>query len=1118
MSAPEFMRIAALNLLLLVSASWLAPAQVTTYHYNNARTGATLNETILNTSNVNTNTFGKLFSLFVDGQIYAQPLYVPKVAIPRQGVHNVLYVATEHNSVYAFDADSQEAPLWQVSLGPSMPATACCALRDLLPEIGITSTPVIDLSSGTLYVVAESYENQVTFFRLHALDITTGADKLTPAVIQGSVSGTSPDSTGGILAFNPIQHWQRPGLLLLNGNIYIAFASHQDSTPYHGWLFGYGETTLQQTGILCFSPNGEENGVWQGGVGLAADASGNIYLETGNGPFDVNLGGRDYGDSIVKIGTASGLTILDYFAPSTEVSDQDNDWDLGSSGPLLIPGTSLGVAGGKDGKLYVFSTGNLGQFNSAGDRLVQEWQATFSYSSGQAGGFWGGNYLYYNSTLYGFGERDYLKAFSFNGSQFNTTPTSQSTFQVPSGVSDDPAMSISANGTVSGTGIVWAAYSSNGKADGNPYPGVLLAFDASDVTHELWNSNQNSSRDYSGNWAKWAPPTVANGKVYLPTFDSLLNVYGLLPVETITATAGTPQSTIINTTFATALQATVKNAGNNPLSGVTVTFTAPSTGASATFSGSATATATTNASGIAAAPALTANGQAGAYAITATAAGAVAANFNLTNTAISTGVGSLSGAGNSSTTAFNLTAEGTADWVHWGDAALNRKSAVTPQIGNYAEVGSGSVQKYSNDLRVLSWTDGAPTASGSNENGLYINSLQNGFSFTAPADTNTRNLTVHVGGWMSGGTFTAHLSDGSAADYVDTTATVNGQYDRNYTLTYAAASTGQTLKISWVTTSGTGNVTLNGAALSLAGPNVTATSGTPQSTIVNTTFATALQATVKDARNNPLSGVTVTFTAPGTGASATFSGSATATATTNASGIAAAPALTANGQAGAYTITATAAGAVAANFNLTNTASSTGGSGSLSGSGNSSTTAVNLTAEGTADWVHWGDAALNRKSAVTPQIGNYTEVGSGTVQKYSNDPRALNWTDGTPTASGSNENGLYINSLQNGFSFTAPADTSARTLTVHVGGWMSGGTLTAHLSDGSAADYVDTTATVNGQYDRNYTLTYAAASTGQTLKISWVTTSGTGNVTLNGTALSLSGPNVTASGGTPPIQ
>jgi hypothetical protein len=559
----------------------------------------------------------------------------------------------------------------------------------------------------------------------------------------------------------------------------------------------------------------------------------------------------------------------------------------------------------------------------------------------------------------------------------------------------------------------------------------------------------------------------------------------------------------VNTAFATALQATVKDGGNNPLSGVTVTFTAPGTGAGASFGGSATATAITNASGIATAPALTANSHAGGYTVTASVAGvATPASFSLTNTSATAGGGSLTGSGNSLTTAANLTVEGTADWVHWGDTALNRKSGVIAQISNYAIVGSGTVSTYNSDVRALSWSDGTPLASASSTTGLFINNSGNGFTLTVPADASARELTVYVGGWQSGGTLTAHLSDGSAPDYVDITATAGGSYDRNYTLTYNAASVAQTLTISWVMTSGNGNVTLGGAALSPAGPSVTATAGTSQSATVNTAFATALQATVKDASNNPLSGVTVSFTAPNTGAGATFGGSSTATAISNASGIATAPALTANGQAGSYTATASVAGvATSARFSLTNTAATTGG-GSLTGSGNSLSTAANLTLEGTTDWVHWGDTALNRKSGVTPKISNYAIVGSGTVSNYNSDVRALSWSDGTPlAASAGNTKGLYIDYSGHGFTFTVPADAGTRTLTLHVGGWQSGGTLTAHLSDGSAPDYVDTAATAGGSYDRNYTLTYNAAAAGQTLKISWVMASGSGNVTLSGAAL-----------------
>jgi hypothetical protein len=466
--------------------------------------------------------------------------------------------------------------------------------------------------------------------------------------------------------------------------------------------------------------------------------------------------------------------------------------------------------------LFLWNRGNLGQFHST-DQVVQEWQATHSLLNAGGGGFFAGN-LFYNSTLYVWGRRDTLKAFAFNGSTFNTTPVSQSTFIVPNGYSNEPAMSLSASGTTPGTAILWASYAVNGGASGGNFPGILHAFDASDVSKELWNSDQNHAQDYSGSWAKWSPPTIVNGKVYLATFDNLLNVYGLLGSggsSQITATGGTPQSTKVNTAFATLLQATVKDASNSPIGGITVTFTAPGTGASGTFGGSTTAAAVTNSSGIATASTFTANGLTGTYTVIASSAGVPdQASFSLTNTAVVTTGGSIAGSGDSSKAAANLTTEGSADWVHWGDASLNRKAGVSAQISSYTGVGSGAVLKYSNDPRPVSWTDGTPTTSSiGNTDGTYVNGTQNGFSFTAPADTGSRTLIVHVGGWRSGGTLTAHLSDGSAADFVDAAPFVNAPYDRNYTLTYKAGSAGQTLTVTWVMSAGTGNVNIQAAAL-----------------------------------------------------------------------------------------------------------------------------------------------------------------------------------------------------------------------------------------------------------------------------------------------------------------
>ncbi len=982
--------------------------------------------------------------MFVDAEIYAQPLYVPTVTIPQQGVHNVLYLATENNSVYAFDANYGKL-LWQVNLGPPMLYTTCCTgggtTRDLFPQIGITGTPVIDPVAGILYVVAESYENGVTFFRLHALNIATGQDMLTPAVIQGSVPGSSSDSSNGTLTFSPISQWQRPALLLVNGNIYVGFGSHQDTEPYHGWLFAYSATTLQQTGILCFAPGGQGNGLWQGGVGLSADSTGNIYLETGNGPFDINTGGTDYGDSVVKIGTSgNGLTVLDYFSPSTQQADNLNDWDLGSSGPLLIPGTSLGVAGGKDGMLYIFNTGNLGGYNSGGDQIYQEWQATFDCCS-LPGGFWGGNYIFYNSTLYAFGERDWLKTFTFNGSQFATTTSSQSPFQVPAqGISNDPAMSISANGVLAGTGIVWTAFSSDGIANGSLQPGVFYAFDASNVSSVLWSSNQNSSRDYSGSWAKWCPPIVVNGKVYLASFDNLLNVYGLLNAGwQIAVTAGTPQSATVSTAFATALQASVKDANGNPVSGVTVTFTAPATGASATFGGAATATAVTNGSGIATAPVLTANGTAGSYAVTASAAGVSAtASYSLTNVAGTGGGGgwAINNSSQRSTTGnpggTTYSASPFANPLHNPSIILvgvlnipNNPITVSDTAGNtYSDAGSGVIGGDSNHFYIQVFC--AYNTSSISSNVVKMTSA----SFNFP-----RLLAVEITGAPSSSTSCANAIDAVKAN-ANATSTVGSN---NVTTTAATTAVNGDFIFGWfgiqngvpsagtspniftalpspsnewgeyfVQTSGgsiaatatdnTSSDTYAALFVALKGvagnaTSITATAGTPQSATVSTAFATALQASVKDANGNPVSGVTVTFTAPATGASAAFGGAATATAVTNGSGIATAPVLTANGTAGSYAVTASATGVgTAASFNLTNLA---GNATSITATAGTPQSATVSTAFATALQASVKDANGNPVSGVTV---TFTAPATGASAAFGGAATATAVTNGSGIA------------------------------------------------------------------------------------------------------------------------
>ena len=552
-----------LGLALFSAAAGTAQVSVLTQHNDIGRTGQNLDETVLNTSNVNVGTFGKLFWKTVDGEIYAQPLYVPNLNIQGK-TRNVIYVATEHNSVYAFDADdaTRVTPLWQVNLGTPVPSQDICIITgdtnpadcpylDINPEIGITSTPVIDPVAGIIYVVAKTKRtsDSTYHFFLHALDLTSGAEQLAgPTEVSGQVTGTGTGSSGGVLVFDPTFHLQRPGLLLMNGVVYLAFGSVGDMGNFHGWIMGYDATTLQQVSILNLTPNGSDGGIWAAGQGLAGDASGSIYVMTGNGDFNANTSGKDYGDSFLRISTESGLTIADYFTPSNQASLFSGDVDLGSGGPMAIPGTNLFVGIGKDKLFRVIDSTNMGHFNSGFDNDVQQFTAATSAYFGAP--------VYWNSpnngpVVYLWGPKDFLKAYKYVGPLFQTTPVTQSTVQNSSGFSNSAPLSLSANGDLVGGGIVWGAASFSGVATGPSVPGILRAFDATNLATELWDSKQNAARDDVGLYAKFNPPTVANGKVYLGTFSGQLLVYGLNPpaaggIHFAQSASATPQSTTAN--------------------------------------------------------------------------------------------------------------------------------------------------------------------------------------------------------------------------------------------------------------------------------------------------------------------------------------------------------------------------------------------------------------------------------------------------------------------------------------------------------------------------------------------------------------------------------------------
>ncbi len=603
-SIPANVRAVSFMILMILLSSVAAWGQISvlTQHNNNSRTGANLNETILNTHNVNVYQFGKLFSRFVDGQVYAQPLYVPGVNIG-QGLHNVVYIATMKNNVYAFDADDPNAatPLWQANLGPPVPVADVGGLTDINEVVGITSTPVIDIATGTLYCVAKTEEGDSFLQRLHALDIISGQEKLGgPVVIDGSVPGTGEGSVSGSIRFDPRRHLNRPGLLLLNGYIYIAFGSHEDNRPFHGWVFSYDAVTLQRIAIFNVTPAGWGGAIWQSGQGLAADDNGYIYFMTANGTFNLNTGGRDCSSCFIKLSTPF-LALVDWFAPYNQNELNTYNFELNSSGPLLLPETNLVVGGGKEGILYVVDRSNMGHFQAGSNsQIVQSLQITY-------GDHLHGSPIHWESPQHGplvfiWYEEDHLKAFNLINGLFQdiTSPTTgllepiaMSTMAVPSGMPGG-FLSLSANGSAADTGIVWASHPFSGDAHDFTVPGILRAFDASDVSIELWNSKQNAARDDVGNFAKFTPPTIANGKVYLATFSNQLVVYSLIgtpPAPTVSsvsptsgpATGGTAV-TITGTNFTA--NATVSLGGSaatnvSVVSSTTITATTPAHAAGA---------------------------------------------------------------------------------------------------------------------------------------------------------------------------------------------------------------------------------------------------------------------------------------------------------------------------------------------------------------------------------------------------------------------------------------------------------------------------------------------------------------------------------------------------------
>jgi hypothetical protein len=513
---------------LLVLALAVIPAfgQVTTSQYNNQRTGATLNEKVLTPQNVNTKQFGKIGTFPVDGAVYAQPLFVAAVPIPGKGTHDVIFIATEHDSVYAFDADRlSDPPLWQVSFLDKTRGTVPVSEDDaqcpfIRPEIGITSTPVIDIESGTLYVLARTKirhraSDDEYFQHLHALAITTGVEKFGgPKLITASVPGKGVGAANGQIAFDPLHENPRAALLLANNSVYLTWASSCDVDPYHGWVMAYDAQTLAQKAVLNVNPDGREAGIWLSDTGPAADAEGNIYVPTGNGTFDVASGGRDYGDSVLKL-DGSSLAIRDYFTPHDQDRISQADSDVGSSGPTLLPDQPgahrhLLLQPTKDSTIYVIDRDQMGKFHRDSDALVQTVHM-------RGGGY--GAMAYWNGHAFFAASDDHLHSYTVTNGQLEVAASSSMKFENPGATP-----SISADGNKSA--IVWAIATKTWNGPDNK-AAVLYAFDATKLGPPLYTSEQNSQRDRAALATRFVIPVVVSGRVYFGARGEV-DVYGLL--------------------------------------------------------------------------------------------------------------------------------------------------------------------------------------------------------------------------------------------------------------------------------------------------------------------------------------------------------------------------------------------------------------------------------------------------------------------------------------------------------------------------------------------------------------------------------------------------------------
>ena len=857
--------IASFSILALVLAA-RGQVNVTTHHNDNARTGQNTKENILNTANVNVNQFGKLFTQPVDGMIVGQPLYLSNVSIPGAGTHNIVYVATLHDSVYAFDADNNQdlnaAPLWHRSfINPSAGITSVpiadqsCGKVTRFTEIGIVATPVIDPVTGTLYVLVKTEENGQFVHRLHALDVATGQEKLGgPVTISASVTVNNQ-----VVSFNDKNQMARPALLLANGVVYIAFGSLGCSNPPSvGWVLAYDATMLRQLGVFNTAPDQsvEAGPIWQGGAGPASDGT-NIYVVTADGLFN---GNPDFSDSMLKLKlNPQGLSLVDYFTPFNQSYLQTNDFDLGSSGVLLLPNQTglhphLLLSGGKEGTIYLVDRDKMGQFNPSSDQVVQSLPSTGAQQRGVS--------AYWNNQVYIAPNIQFISAYQLGGGQLSTQPVSRATVQFTPG-----PPSISANGTTQG--ILWVLRIGNVNA--------LYAFDASNLTNNLYNSTQSSPRDDLGPVAHFSVPTVAKGRVYVGGTQQL-SVYGLF--HSLSVVDGNNQSARVATGLPIALRVLASDSTSGALTGVPVTFT--DGGKGGTFSKTFVRTDTT---GIARTT-YTLPTKSGIVTITASSPNFEGVTFAATAIpGAATTLVPRSGAGQSAAVtnalplpvvakALDLYGNGVAGvTVNFGDRGMggtfSPASVGTNSIGWASSLYTTSTKAGAVTLKGMS--TGLPTVSFPEtvtDGPVFTIALAAGNNQTTqPATQLSQALAVTLTDQYG------NLVPGSPVTFSDNGA--GGSFSAN---PVASDSHGQAT-VNYTASTKAGNVSITGSNGGVSSPSFTATvsaapfsalnltSGGNQTAQAGTQLSQALVVTCADQYGNPISGTSVTFSDSAAGGS-----------------------------------------------------------------------------------------------------------------------------------------------------------------------------------------------------------------------------------------------------------